>query len=171
MTFSLLRTSLGTLCLTLSRLFFLWPALLLGGVMLVMVFLSHQGGVASRLNYYSYEAARWRNAPEGSLMVRRCIDAAADNAVFPVAPLSRDEWRVMVARETDCPTVTEPFELAAENDIRFLHLLMKMVLTISFCLEVFMTVRGRRGRNHSGAVTHVRMANGSVRIVREKDNE
>lgn len=43
MTFSLLRTSLGTLCLTLSRLFFLWPALLLGGVMLVMVFLSHQG--------------------------------------------------------------------------------------------------------------------------------
>ncbi|HDS6908792.1 TPA: hypothetical protein QHX44_002157 [Klebsiella oxytoca] len=171
MTFSLLRTSLGTLCLTLSRLFFLWPALLLGGVMLVMVFLSNQGGVASWLDYYSYEAARWRNAPEGSLMVRRCIDAAADNAVFPVAPLSRDEWRVMAARETDCPAVAESFEQAAENDIRALHLLMKMVLTIGFCLEVYMTVRDRRRRSYSGAVTHVRMANGSVRIVREKDNE
>ncbi|MEG5901701.1 hypothetical protein [Enterobacter bugandensis] len=125
MTFSLLRT----LCLTLGRLFFMWPALLTGGVMLVMVFLSYQGGVASRLDYYTYEAARWRNAPEGSLMVRRCIDAA-DNAVFPVAPLSGDEWRVMVARETDCPTVAEPFEQAAENDIRALHLLMKIVLVI-----------------------------------------
>ncbi|MBJ3110010.1 hypothetical protein JGB41_24145, partial [Salmonella enterica subsp. enterica serovar London] len=82
MTFSLLRTW----CLILGRLFFVWPALLTGGVMLVMAFLSHQGGVASRLDYYTYEATRWRNAPEGSLMVRRCIDAATDNAVFPVAP-------------------------------------------------------------------------------------
>ncbi|RQM36399.1 hypothetical protein [Erwinia psidii] len=167
MTFSLLRTW----CLTLGRLFFLWPALLTGGVMLVMAFLSYQGGVASRLDYYMYEAARWRNAPEGSLMVRRCIDAAADNAVFPVAPLSGDEWRAMATRETDCPTAAEPFEQAAENDIRALHLLMKIVLTISICLELFMTVRARRRRGHSGAVTHVRMAKGDVRIVREEDNE
>lgn len=61
MTFSLLRTW----CLILGRLFFVWPALLTGGVMLVMAFLSHQGGVASRLDYYTYEATRWRNAPEG----------------------------------------------------------------------------------------------------------
>lgn len=81
MTFSLLRT----LCLALGRLFFVWPALLTGGVMLVMVFLSYQGGVVSRLDYYTYEAARWRNAPEGSLMVRRCIDAA-DNAVSATSP-------------------------------------------------------------------------------------
>ncbi len=39
MTFSLLRTW----CLILGRLFFVWPALLTGGVMLVMAFLSHQG--------------------------------------------------------------------------------------------------------------------------------
>ncbi|MBL0786438.1 hypothetical protein CDU00_04850 [Cronobacter sakazakii] len=139
--------------------------------MLVITFLSYQGGVTSRLDYYTYEAARWHNAPEGSLMVRRCIDAAADNAVFPVAPLSGDEGRVMAARETDCPTVAEPFEQAAENDIRALHLLMKIVLVISVCLELFMTVRARRGRGHSGAVAHVRMAKGGVRIVREEDNE
>ncbi len=112
------------------------------------------GGVASRLDYYTYEATRWRNAPEGSLMVRRCIDAATDNAVFPVAPLSGDEWHVMAARETDCPTVAEPFEQAAENDIRALHLLMKIVLVISVCLELFMTVRARRGR---GTVARWRM--------------
>lgn len=39
MTFSLLRTW----CLTLGRLFFLWPALLTGGVMLAMAFY-RQGG-------------------------------------------------------------------------------------------------------------------------------
>lgn len=167
MTFSLLRT----LCLILARLFFLWPALLTGGVMLVMAFLSYQGGVASRLDYYTYEAARWRNAPEGSHMVRRCIDAAADNVIFPVAPLSGDEWRAMAARETDCPAAAEAFEQAAENDIRALHLLMKIVLTISFCLELFVTVCARRGRRQSGAVTHVRMAKGGVRILREDDNE
>ncbi|QHS49706.1 hypothetical protein GW952_29100 (plasmid) [Klebsiella michiganensis] len=76
----------------------------------------------------------------------------------------------MAARETDCPTVAEPFEQAAENDIRALHLL-KIVLVISVCLELFMTVRARRGRGHSGAVAHVRMAKGGVRIVREEDNE
>lgn len=90
---------------------------------------------------------------------------------FPVAPLSGDEWRVMAARETDCPTVAEPFEQAAENDIRALHLLMKIVLVISVCLELFMTVRARRGMGYSGAVTHVRMAKGGVRTVREEDNE
>ncbi|MBJ5094604.1 hypothetical protein JGF51_23080, partial [Salmonella enterica subsp. enterica serovar Enteritidis] len=62
-------------------------------------------------------------------------------------------------------------EQAAENDIRALHLLMKIVLVISVCLELFMTVRARRGRGHSGAVAHVRMAKGGVRIVREEDNE
>ena len=136
--------------------------------MLVMAFLLCQGGVASRLDYYMYEAARWRNAPEGNLMVQRCI---ADSAAFTVAPLSRDEWRVMAARETDCPTAAEPFEQAAENDIRALHLLMKIVLVISICLELFMTVRARRGMGHSGAVAHVRMAGGGVRIVREEDND
>lgn len=75
MTFSLLRTW----CLIPGRLFFVWPALLTGGVMLEMALLSYQGGVASRLDYYTYEAARWRNAPEGSLMVRRCIVREEDN--------------------------------------------------------------------------------------------
>lgn len=167
MTFSLLRTW----CLILGRLLFLWPALLTGGVMLVIAFLSYQGGGASRLDYYTDEAARWRNAPAGSLMVQRCIDAAADSAAFPVAPLSRGEWRAMAARETDCQTAAEPFEKAAENDIRALHLLMKIVLVISVCLGLFMTVCARRGRGHSGAVMHVRMSKGGVRIVREEDNE
>ncbi|HAT1683229.1 TPA: hypothetical protein I8Y21_003954 [Klebsiella oxytoca] len=167
MTFSLLRTW----CLILVRLFFLWPALLTGGVMLVMAFSSYQGGVTSRLDYYTYEATRWRNAPEGNLMVQRCIDAAADSTAFPVVPLSRDEWRVRALRKADCPEVPESFEQAAENDIRALHLLMKMVLVISVCLELFMTVRARWGRGHSGAVAHVRMAKGGIRIVREEDNE
>ncbi|EUM16532.1 hypothetical protein L465_00346 [Enterobacter sp. BIDMC 29] len=40
MTFSLLRCC----CLSFARLLFLWPALLTGGVMLVMAFQLHQGG-------------------------------------------------------------------------------------------------------------------------------
>ncbi len=62
----------------------------------------------------------------------------------------------MAARETDCPTVAEPFEQAAENDIRALHLLMKIVLVISVCLELFMTVRARRegAQWRGGACSH-----------------
>ncbi|MBJ2592301.1 hypothetical protein JF957_22835, partial [Salmonella enterica subsp. enterica serovar Hadar] len=56
MTFSLLRTW----CLILGRLFFVWTALLTGGVMLVLAFLSHLGGVASRVDYSTSEATRWR---------------------------------------------------------------------------------------------------------------
>ncbi|EDR5078598.1 hypothetical protein GS039_001421 [Salmonella enterica] len=164
MTLPLLRVC----CLSLARILFLWPALLTGGVVLVMVFLLlNQNSVASRVDYYTYEAARWRNAPEGSLMVQRCTDAVADSAAFPVAP----EWRVIAPEETDCHEVAEPFEQAAENDIRGLRLLVKFVLMISFFLELFIKLRGVRENGHRGAVAHVRMANGGIRIIREDDDE
>ncbi|EAN7945295.1 hypothetical protein RI864_002075 [Salmonella enterica] len=166
MTLPLLRVC----CLTLARILFLWPALLIGGMALVMAFLlllNHQNTVASRVDYYTYEAARWRNAPEGSLMVQRCTDAVADSAAFPVAPA----WRV-IAR---CHEVAEPFEQAAENDIendmRGLRLLLKFVLTMSFILELIIKLRGVRENGHRGAVAHVRMVNGGIRIIREDDDE
>lgn len=162
MTLPLLRVC----CLTLARILFLWPALLIGGMALVMAFLlllNHQNTVASRVDYYTYEAARWRNAPEGSLMVQRCTDAVADSAAFPVAPA----WRV-IAR---CHEVAEPFEQAAENDMRGLRLLLKFVLTMSFFLELIIKLRGVRENGHRGAVAHVRMANGGIRIIREDDDE
>ncbi|ENJ5109443.1 hypothetical protein AB1M28_001856 [Salmonella enterica] len=160
MTLPLLRVC----CLTLARILFLWPALLIGGMALVMVFLlllNHQNTVASRVDYYTYEAARWRNAPEGSLMVQRCTDAVADSAVAP--------------EETGCHEVAEPFEQAAENDIendmRGLRLLLKFVLTMSFILELIIKLRGVRANGHRGAVAHVRMVNGGIRIIREDDDE
>ncbi|EJY1431407.1 hypothetical protein OFS85_003828 [Salmonella enterica] len=168
MTLPLLRVC----CLSLARILFLWPALLTGGVVLVMVFLLlNQNSVASRVDYYTYEAARWRNAPEGSLMVQRCTDAVAVSSAFPVAPLSRGEWRVIAPGETDCHEVAESFEQAAENDIRGLRLLVKIVLTISFFLELLIKLRGVRENGHRGAVAHVRMANGGTRIIREGDDE
>ncbi|EGR7294018.1 hypothetical protein I7969_002666 [Salmonella enterica] len=164
MTLPLLRVC----CLSLARILFLWPALLTGGVVLVMVFLLlNQNSVASRVDYYTYEAARWRNAPEGSLMVQRCTDAVADSAAFPVAPA----WRVIAPEETDCHEMAEPFEQAAENDMRGLRLLVKIVLTISFFLELLIKFRGVRENGHRGAVAHVRMANGGTRIIREGDDE
>ncbi|EAA9303043.1 hypothetical protein QL467_002272 [Salmonella enterica] len=164
MTLPLLRVC----CLSLARILFLWPALLTGGVVLVMVFLLlNQNSVASRVDYYTYEAARWRNAPEGSLMVQRCTDAVADSAAFPVAPA----WRVIAPGETDCHEVAESFEQAAENDIRGLRLLLKFVLTMSFFLELIIKLRGVRENGHRGAVAHVRMANGGIRIIREDDDE
>lgn len=164
MTLPLLRVC----CLSLARILFLWPALLTGGVVLVMVFLLlNQNSVASRVDYYTYEAARWRNAPEGSLMVQRCTDAVADSAAFPVAPA----WRVIAPEETDCHEMAEPFEQAAENDMRGLRLLLKFVLTMSFCLELIIKLRGVRENGHRGAVAHVRMANGGIRIIREDDEE
>ncbi|EFO8729801.1 hypothetical protein KCI04_002493 [Salmonella enterica] len=136
-------------------------------VMAFLLLLNHQNTVASRVDYYTYEAARWRNAPEGSLMVQRCTDAVADSAAFPVAPA----WRV-IAR---CHEVAEPFEQAAENDIendmRGLRLLLKFVLTMSFFLELIIKLRGVRENGHRGAVAHVRMANGGIRIIREDDDE
>ncbi|EHO1759628.1 hypothetical protein KKY88_003657 [Salmonella enterica] len=164
MTLPLLRVC----CLSLARILFLWPALLTGGVVLVMVFLLlNQNSVASRVDYYTYEAARWRNAPEGSLMVQRCTDAVADSAAFPVAPA----WRVIAPGETDCHEVAESFEQAAENDIRGLRLLLKFVLTMSFFLELIIKLHGVRENGHRGAVAHVRMANGGIRIIREGDDE
>ncbi|EGF5178131.1 hypothetical protein ICD74_002733 [Salmonella enterica subsp. enterica serovar Newport] len=164
MTLPLLRVC----CLSLARILFLWPALLTGGVVLVMVFLLlNQNSVASRVDYYTYEAARWRNAPEGSLMVQRCTDVVADSSAFPVAP----EWRVIAPGETDCHEVAEPFEQAAENDMRGLRLLLKFVLTMSFILELIIKLRGVRENGHRGAVAHVRMANGGIRIIREDDDE
>ncbi|EAA9130236.1 hypothetical protein F2D81_17620 [Salmonella enterica] len=164
MTLPLLRVC----CLSLARILFLWPALLTGGVVLVMVFLLlNQNSVASRVDYYTYEAARWRNAPEGSLMVQRCTDAVADSAAFPVAPA----WRVIAPGETDCHEVAESFEQAAENDIRGLRLLLKFVLTMSFFLELIIKLHGVRENGHRGAVAHVRMANGGIRIIREDDDE
>ncbi|EGU0513399.1 hypothetical protein JEA02_000773 [Salmonella enterica] len=149
MTLPLLRVC----CLSLARILFLWPALLTGGVVLVMVFLLlNQNSVASRVDYYTYEAARWRNAPEGSLMVQRCTDAVADSAAFPVAPA----WRVIAPGETDCHEVAESFEQAAENDIRGLRLLLKFVLTMSFFLELIIKLRGVRE---------------NIRIIREDDDE
>ncbi|EGH3449968.1 hypothetical protein IEB09_001356 [Salmonella enterica] len=168
MTLPLLRVC----CLSLARILFLWPALLTGGVVLVMVFLLlNQNSVASRVDYYTYEAARWRNAPEGSLMVQRCTDAVAVSSAFPVAPLSRGEWRVIPPGETDCHEVAESFEQAAENDIRGLRLLVTLVLMISFFLELLIKFRGVRENGHRGAVAHVRMANGGTRIIRESDDE
>ncbi|ELM5539960.1 hypothetical protein Q2534_001333 [Salmonella enterica] len=164
MTLPLLRVC----CLSLARILFLWPALLTGGAVLVMVFLLlNQNSVASRVDYYTYEATRWRNAPEGSLMVQRCTDAVADSAAFPVAPA----WRVIAPGETDCHEVAESFEQAAENDIRGLRLLLKFVLTMSFFLELIIKLRGVRENGHRGAVAHVRMANGGIRIIREDDDE
>ncbi|EAA7555330.1 hypothetical protein A6858_27880 [Salmonella enterica] len=164
MTLPLLRVC----CLSLARILFLWPALLTGGVVLVMVFLLlNQNSVASRVDYYTYEAARWRNAPEGSLMVQRCTDVVADSSAFPVAPA----WRVIAPGETDCHEVAEPFKQAAENDMRGLRLLLKFVLTMSFILELIIKLRGVRANGHRGAVAHVRMANGGIRIIREDDNE
>ncbi|EKP7536941.1 hypothetical protein P3133_000917 [Salmonella enterica] len=151
MTLPLLRVC----CLTLARILFLWPALLIGGMALVMVFLlllNHQNTVASRVDYYTYESARWRNAPEGSLMVQRCTDAVADSAVAP--------------KETGCHEVAEPFEQAAENDMRGLRLLLKFVLTMSFILELIIKLRGVRANGHLGAVAH-----GGIRIIREDDDE
>lgn len=167
MTLLLLRSG----CLSLVRILFLWPALLTGGVVLVMALLLVQGGVASRLDDYTREAAHFRNAPEGSFITQRCTDAVADSAAFPVAPLNRGEWRLTERGEADCHEVAEPFEQAAENDIRGLRLLVKFVLMISFFLELYIKLRGVRKNGHRGAVTHVRMANGGIRIIREDDDE
>ncbi|ELL1748526.1 hypothetical protein Q6I02_001388 [Salmonella enterica] len=140
-------------------------------VMAFLLLLNHQNTVASRVDYYTYEAARWRNAPEGSLMVQRCTDAVADSAAFPVAPA----WRVIAPEETGCHEVAEPFEQAAENDIendmRGLRLLLKFVLTISFFLELFIKLRCVRANGHRGAHVRVRMVNGGIRIIREDDDE
>ncbi|EJK8997362.1 hypothetical protein NLW63_002031 [Salmonella enterica] len=136
-------------------------------VMAFLLLLNHQNTVASRVDYYTYEAARWRNAPEGSLMVQRCTDAVADSAAFPVAP----EWSVIAPEETGCHEVAEPFEQAAENDMRGLRLLLKFVLTMSFFLELIIKLRGVRESGHRCAVAHVRMANGGIRIIREDDDE
>ncbi|MFG6076866.1 hypothetical protein [Erwinia sp. OPT-41] len=140
MKFSLLRGCF----LSLARLFFLWPALLIGSVVLVMGFQQYHGGIVSRVEHYAYEATRWRNAPEGHLIVQQCNAAE----IFPVAELS---FRAKL--EFDCTDASETFERMAEKDISRLRLVIKIVLLISFCIELAVTVRAR------------------IRIVRGADNE
>lgn len=133
---SLFLQAMRLCCLSMIRLFFFWPALLIGSGVLGMTILQYQGGMASQVEYYKWEAGRWRDASEGGLMIWQCPDIVLPPVVSP----TKD------ARHVDCQRAMVSFEHAAEKDFSTLYFLTKIVLVTSLCLELLAIIRTRSKR-------------------------
>ncbi|MEH0041750.1 hypothetical protein V6230_26525, partial [Escherichia coli] len=68
---------------------------------------------------------RWRDAPEGAVMMLRCPSRPF------VVPVTTGEWRALSATDAECTRTPRSFRQAAEADFQSLHILALTLLLAS----------------------------------------
>jgi hypothetical protein len=111
---------LSRFSILLFRLLLVWPAMLMGSLMVLYSGMAVSGGVTGLAQHYEAESARWRDAPEGAVMTLRC----------PPRTLT-----ALVSSGAECPRTPLSFRQAAEADFQALHILALTLLLASVVLE------------------------------------
>ena len=122
--------------MTVKRMFMLlfrtvivWPSVLTGCLMALYFVGVASDGVAGLAQRYEAESARWRDAPEGTVMMRRCPSRPFE------APVTTGEWRALPATDAECLRAPRSFRQAAEADFQSLHILALTLLLASVVPE------------------------------------
>ncbi|HBA9709273.1 TPA: hypothetical protein J1460_003253 [Escherichia coli] len=122
--------------MTVKRMFMLlfrtvivWPSVLTGCLMMLYFVGVASDGVTGLAQRYEAESARWRDAPEGTVMMRRCPSRPFE------APVTTGEWRALPATDAECLRAPRSFRQAAEADFQSLHTLALTLLLASVVLE------------------------------------
>ncbi|HCP7370922.1 TPA: hypothetical protein ACHJ73_003202 [Escherichia coli] len=104
----------------LLRLLIVWPSMLAGCLVMLYVWNNLSGGEAGMTQRYATESSRWRDVPEGHVMVQKCPSVISVSGMY--------------VDEQECPRTAISFGEAVAEDIREL----KMLAVVLFLGSLFM---------------------------------
>ncbi|EKD5829212.1 TPA: hypothetical protein ACV8J7_005700, partial [Escherichia coli] len=105
----------------LLRLLIVWPSMLAGCLVMLYVWNNLSGGEAGMTQRYATESSRWRDAPEGHVMVQKCPSVISVSGMY--------------VDEQECPRTAISFGEAVAEDIRELKMQAVVLLLGALFME------------------------------------